>query len=178
MTEQQAALASVSNHRDRGQIAVGMSVVLLSLVMAVATWQMGLPEHADPGARWVPGLCAAALCVCGCWLVWEAVSGGWRNTVTAPHTQQLQIGPWVWVTTGMLLMGLLITPMGFVLAASVGYVFVMQGLRRTAVQGPQRGWQVAMKDGLWGLLIAYMVLTLFASVLGVQLPLLMDAGWL
>lgn len=178
MTEQHTSLASVSNQQDRGQIAVGTGVVLVSLVMGLATWRMTQPEHVDPGARWVPGLCAVALCVCGCWLVWEAMSGGWRNTATMARTQQLQVGPWVWVTTGMLLIGLLITHAGFVLAASVGYVLVVQGLRRTAVPVSQMRLRVVIKDALWGLVIAYVVLKVFTSMLGVQLPMLMDAGWL
>lgn len=180
MTEQQAALSPAPKHQDVGQIVVGIAMTLVAVVMAWATWQMAEPAHATPGAgaRLVPTLCAVALGLCGGWLVWEARSGGWRNMAATASVHSLRLGPWVWVSAGMLCMGMLITHWGFVWACSIGYVLVVQGLRRTAVPTQPLGWRQVVKDALWGLLMAVIVLALFRHVLGVQLPVLTNAGWL
>lgn len=157
------------------QTGVGLAIVLAALVLALGAWQVPVPTPVeDGGARLVPGLCAAVLCVCGGWLVWEARHGGWRNASALSGGLHLQVTPWVWVSAGLLLSALLIRHSGFVLAGALCYVLALQGLRLAAQpDGRLHGARLAA-DVLIGLVLAVLVYLLFTRVLGIALP----AGWL
>ena len=184
MTEQDAAASEQTLRGELGvnaspamawQMAVGVVIAMVAVVLAVATWQLpAQPEALDGGARLVPGLCAAVLLLCGLWLVWEASHGGWRYLPGSLEAQTLQITPWVWVTAGLLLCAGLIRFSGFVVAAALCYVLAVQGLRAAA--HPEQGLRGArmVVDVLIGLLLAAVVYALFTKVLGIDLP----AGWL
>lgn len=156
------------------QTAVGLAIACAALWLAWGTWHIPVAaQGTDEGMRWMPGLCAAALLLCGGWLVWEARHGGWRNPA-APPERSLQLAPGVWVSAGLLLGGLLLGRGGFVLAATLCYVLALQGLRAAAypelpLQMRRLGWDV-----LIGAVIAGSVFGLFTRVLGVALP----TGWL
>lgn len=157
------------------QMGAGGAIVLAALALAWGAWRIpAQTAQNDGGAALLPTLCAAALLLCGGWLVWDARHGGWRNMAASAGQGQLQITPWVWVSAGMLLGALLIRHSGFVLAAALCYVLALQGLRRAAQPDlPLRGRRV-LTDVLVGLVLAALVYVLFVRVLGVSLP----AGWL
>lgn len=157
-----------------GQMAVGVVIALVALVLAWATWRLpAQPMAMDGGARLVPSLCAGVLLLCGLWLVWEAQHGGWRH-VPAAEAAHVQITPWVWVTAGMLLCAGLIRHSGFVVAAALCYVLALQGLRAAEQQGQGVRCSRWVVDAVVGLLLAVVVYVLFTKVLGIDLP----AGWL
>lgn len=185
MTEQDAAAPAQTLQGEPGpvapppavawQIAVGVVIAVAAALLAWATWQLpAQPMQLDGGARLVPGLCAGVLCLCGGWLVWEALHGGWRHLPASTSAAHLQITPWVWVTAGLLLCALLMRQSGFVCAAALCYVLALQGLR--AADQPGLGVRGArlVTDGVVGLLLAAVVYALFTKVLGISLP----AGWL
>ncbi len=157
------------------QMGVGGAIVLAALVLAWGAWQIPAQmAQTDGGAALLPSLCAAALLLCGGWLVWEARHGGWRNMAASAGQGQLQITPWVWVSAGVLLGALLMRHSGFVLAAALCYVLALQGLRRAAQPDLRLSGKRVLADVLAGLVCAALVYVLFVRVLGVSLP----AGWL
>ena len=63
----------------RWQAAVGVGVVLVAVGMGVGASQIaGDAGYGGVGPSFLPWLCAAVLAVCGVWLVWEALTGGYR----------------------------------------------------------------------------------------------------
>lgn len=183
MTEQDAALSAPSLEGTDSaplpstawQTGVGVCVALAALWLAWGTWH--IPAQAmsqDGGARLVPGLCAAVLLLCGLWLVWEARHGGWRNAATLSGHAVLQVTPWVWVSAGILLSGLLMAHSGFVVAATLCYVMALHGLRVAADPSARPHAHRMACDVAIGALIAAVVFALFTRVLGIALP----SGWL
>lgn len=74
MTEQDAAAPAQTLQEEAGpmapppavawQIAVGVVIAVVAVVLAWATWQLpAQPLQLDGGARLVPGLCAGVLCL-------------------------------------------------------------------------------------------------------------------
>lgn len=158
-----------------GQTCVGLAIACTALWLAWGTWQIpGPAQGGDSGARWLPGLCAAVLLLCGLWLVWEARHGGWRNAAALSGHASMQITPWVWVSAGLLLAALLIARSGFVLAAALCYVLALQGLRVAAEPGLRLRARRLVSDAAVGVVMAGVVFVLFTRVLGIPLP----AGWL
>lgn len=184
MTEQDAAQplegeSALSAHADlvaaRWQTGVGLAIALVAVLLAWGTWQIPSQAHAmDGGARLVPGLCAGALLMCGLWLVWEARHGGWRHAPAFSSDAKIQVTPWVWVSAGILLSGLLMARSGFVVAATLCYVLALQGLRLAAQPHLRVSVQRWAGDLATGALIACLVYALFTQVFGIDLP----AGWL
>lgn len=157
------------------QTGVGVSIALAAVWLAWGTWQIPYPASSpDTGARWVPGLCAAALLLCGLWLVWEARHGGWRNAAVFSGHAAVQVAPWVWVSAGILLSGLLMAHSGFVVAATLCYVLALHGLRVAAEPALRLQARRLVCDVAIGGLIAAVVFALFTRVFGIALP----AGWL
>ena len=62
------AEATVPPPVSAGQMAVGIVIALVALVLAWATWRLPVqPTAMDGGARLVPSLCAGVLLLCGLW---------------------------------------------------------------------------------------------------------------
>lgn len=157
------------------QTGVGVAIALAALWLAWGTWQIPAPVVPDAaGTRWLPGLCAGALLVCGLCLVWEARHGGWRHAAPLSGQTDWQVMPWVWVSAGILLSALLLAHSGFIVAAALCYVLALQGLRRAADPALRLQARRLACDSLVGLGIAGAVYVLFTQVLGIALP----AGWL
>lgn len=156
------------------QTAAGLAIACAAVWLAWGTWRIPVaPDGTDAGTRWLPGMCAGALLLCGGWLVWEARHGGWRNPA-ALSGRRLQVTPGIWVSAGILLGGGLIARSGFVLAATLCYLLALQGLRAAAHPGQLFQVRRLGSDALTGAVIAVSVFVLFTRVLGVALP----AGWL
>lgn len=172
--EQPPALTPATSS-TRGQTRAGVAIALAALGLAWGAWPLPGPMQAeDGGAGLLPALCAAALLLCGLWLVWEARHGGWRHLGARSGAATVNVTACAWVSAGMLLSGLLMPHSGFVLAASLCYVLALQGLRvaaQPALRGRVQRWAV---DAVVGAMIAGVVYALFTRVLGIALP----AGWL
>jgi putative tricarboxylic transport membrane protein len=142
-----------------------LSAGVLALGLGAAAITATLPSeggYAGIGPNFMPGLVSAGLVALGAWLLYEALSGGWRNT--SPHEGIFQKRPFLWVSAGLFAHMALIGWAGFVLAAAVLFVFVARGF----------GSHRFLRDLAIGVALALAIFLFFTQVLNVNLP----AGWM
>lgn len=164
---------------QRAQTVVGGLVVLVAAGMAWgASHVPGDAGYGGVGPAFVPWLCAVVLAVCGAWLIWEAQTGGYRHASDPGGAARMDVGPFVWVSAGMLLNAGLIEVIGFIFSCALCYLLAVQGLRRAARQAYTLNASGLVKDFLVGLAIAAPVYWAFTQFLAINLPGLTETGWL
>ena len=153
--------------RSGAEIALSIGVVVLGIGVAAVT--ATLPSeggYAGIGPNFIPAVVAAGLLVTGAWLLWEALSGGWRNRpepeVGAEHA--FRAGAFGWITVGLFAHMALIGWAGFVVAGTVLFPCVARGFGSTRV----------LRDAAIGFVLSLGVFAFFVKLLNVNLP----AGWL
>jgi putative tricarboxylic transport membrane protein len=151
------------------EIALSLGVLALGIAVAIGT--VLLPSHggyARIGPNAAPAIVAGGLILLGLWLLYEAVSGGWRNARPDDPEDRgehpLHLGAFLWVTGGIFAQILLIDRAGFVLAQPVLFTCVARGFGSTR----------AARDFAIGLILALAIFFFFVRFLNVNLP----AGWL
>jgi putative tricarboxylic transport membrane protein len=148
--------------RDTGpDLAVGVFVLLLG---GLAFWQAGAiptsPIYAQVGPKVIPYLVAAGLSVLGLLLVLAALGGGWSAQIAEiaeagpPNRRALGL-----VSAGLLANLVLITPLGFSLAAALQFTLVAAGF----------GSRHAARDLLLGVPLCLAIWFLFVEALGVNI---------
>lgn len=163
----------------RAQAIVGAGVLLIAGALAAGAIQ--IPANAGYGGvgpNFLPWFVAAVLAVCGGFLVWEALSGGFRSMDEPSGDARANKQAFVWVSAGLLLNAALIATVGFIVSCTLCYLLAVQGLRRAAGQpaaGSLRTWAV---DALTGALISAPVFWAFTQFLAINLPGLTQTGWL
>jgi putative tricarboxylic transport membrane protein len=133
--------------------------------------------YAGVGPNFLPLLVGTMLLLCGGWLVWEAVSGGFRNMEVpsgACHGDWRGFG---WVSAGILANAALITTIGFILSCMLCFVLAVRGLKR-AEDLPDGGAKGLATDAAVGFAIAAPVYWMFTQLLAIGLPGLTSTGWL
>lgn len=163
----------------RIQIAVGVGVLLTAA--ALAWGALDIPSNAGYGGvgpNFLPWLVAGVLAVCGVFLVWEALTGGFRELDAGSGADRADKGAFVWVSAGLLLNAALITTIGFILSCTLCYVLAVQGLRRAAGQPAASQVRTWATDVVTGLLISAPVFWAFTQFLAINLPGLTGTGWL
>lgn len=148
----------------------GIGVFILALGIAYGVGSLGFPAetgYAGISARFFPTLIAVFLTVTGVLLLWQANTGGFRNFTDKLASEAANYRGGLWVSAGILLHALLITRIGFVLAATILFVCVARGF------GSKKWW----RDALFGVAIVLPVFWLFTQVLEVNLPQLAN-GWI
>ena len=105
---------------------------------------------------------SAALIVIGAWLLYEALTGGWRRR--AEQKDLLQRAPFLWVSAGLFAHMALIGVAGFVIAGAALFVCVARGF----------GSRRFLRDLAIGVALALAIFLFFTQVLNVNLP----AGWM
>jgi putative tricarboxylic transport membrane protein len=153
--------------RSRGELALSAGVLGLGVFAAVVTARLpGEGGYAGIGPNFIPAVVSAGLLVTGAWLLWEALSGGWRSRgePEAGAEHAFQAGAFGWITAGLLAHMALIGWAGFVLAGTVLFPCVARafGSRRVA------------RDAALGFALSLAVFLFFVKFLNVNLP----AGWL
>ena len=176
--ERPAPVAGGNVPARRMQAVVGAGVLLTAGALAVGA--LDIPSSAGYGGvgpNFLPWLVAAVLALCGCVLLWESLSGGFRAMEEPNDAARADKPAFVWVSAGLLLNAALITTVGFILSCTLCYVLAVQGLRRAAGQdaGAARTWAV---DGVTGVLISAPVYWTFTQFLAINLPGLTQTGWL
>lgn len=147
---------------SRAEIALSVGVLALGAGAAAVT--STLPSeggYAGIGPNFTPGLVAAALNVIGAWLLYEALTGGWRSR--GEQKEIFRRAPFLWVTAGLFAHMALIGWAGFVIAGAVLFVFVARGF----------GSKRFLRDLAIGVALALVIFLFFTQVLNVNLP----AGW-
>lgn len=163
----------------RWQAVVGAAVVLVAVGMAFGALRIpGNAGYGGVGPNFLPWVCAAVLGACGVWLVWEARTGGFRQAADPGGAARAQLGPFAWVSAGLLLNAALIEQVGFIFGCTLCYALAVQGLRRAAGQSGLLSPRVLAVDLFTGLAISAPVFWLFTQFLAINLPGLTNTGWL
>ena len=161
------------------QTLIGVGTLVLGGVLAVGATQISSDAgYSGVGPNFVPWVVAVALALCGGFLTWESLSGGYRQ-LDEEGAGDLR-GYWpgfVWVSAGMLLNALLITYIGFILSCTLCFVLAVRGFK--ASEGAPDWLPMAfVKDALVGLAIAAPVYWMFTKLLAINLPGLTATGWI
>jgi putative tricarboxylic transport membrane protein len=153
--------------RSGAQIALSLGVLALGAGIAVGTAY--LPSqggYARIGPNFIPAVVAFGLVVSGAFLLYEALSGGWRSMPEpAERTEHaLHWGAFAWISAGLIAHMALMKWAVFVLAGAVLFTCVARGFGSARV----------LRDATLGLALALGVFLFFVRVLNVSLP----GGWL
>ncbi len=147
------------------QFGIAVFVLVLGVVYGVGALDFPADTgYAGISARFFPTLVAVALVIAGVLLLWQVARGGLRNFTDGLADAAVNLRGGLWVSAGVLLYALLITRIGFVLAATLLFVFVARGF------GSRRWW----RDLVFGLALVLPVFWLFTLVLDVSLPHLLN----
>jgi putative tricarboxylic transport membrane protein len=157
--------------RRRSIAELALSIGVLALGVATAAGTAMLPTeggYARIGPNVMPAVVGAGLILLGIWLLYEVMSGGWRNMppqdAAARGEHVFHLPAFAWVSIGLFAHMALIQSGGFVLAGAVLFASVARGFG-----SPRFARDVAI-----GFTIALAVFAFFVLVLTVNLP----AGWL
>lgn len=145
-----------------GQTAVAAGTVAIGLFFFGGSFL--LPSgggYAQVGPAIVPRVVGAALIVVGALLLREALSGGFRRF---DETRERELGTdWAafgWVSSGVVVYGLLVERAGFVIASTALFVLVARGFASAR-------WAT---NAVVGAVLALAVFLLFNYGLGLTLP--------
>jgi putative tricarboxylic transport membrane protein len=124
--------------------------------------------YARIGPNVMPGVAGAGLTLLGIWLLYEVLTGGWRNMppqdAPARGEHVFHAPAFAWVSVGLFVHMALIHTGGFVLAGAALFACVARGF----------GSSRFARDLALGCAIALAVFAFFVLALTVNLP----AGWL
>lgn len=152
----------------------------LGVGLALAAGAVGIPSDAGyqgVGPNFLPWIVAVLLVVCGAWLVWESLTGGFRQRAEPSGAASADWLAFAWISAGILANAALITRIGFILSCTLCFVLAVRGFRASmgTLEWSPRGWLV---DGLTGAVIASPVYWMFTQFLAINLPGLTGTGWL
>ncbi len=144
----------------RADLGVGIFVFGLGVFALFGTISIPqTPLYAAVGAKLVPYLCAALLMVLGCYLMLDAMRGGWSR-----HLPDADGAPMNWRAFGLLAAGalvnmVLIDPLGFVIAASGQFALTVRAF----------GSRKLLRDILIGITVTLAAYLGFNKGLGVNI---------
>ena len=172
-------LDELSIPSPKWQAAVGVGVLAVAGVMAFGAISIpGESGYGGVGPNFLPWVCAAVLALCGALLIWEAVTGGYRQASDPGGSKHAKLIPFAWVSAGLLLNAALITHIGFIFGCTMCYALAVQGLRRAEGQTGLLAPRNLAIDVATGLAISAPVFWAFTQFLAISLPGLTDTGWL
>ena len=151
----------------RAELSLSLGVIALGVAAGAVTAQLpSAGGYAGIGPNFFPGLVSAGLVAIGAWLLWESLSGGWRNLgEPEPGSEHsFRTGSFVWVSVGLFLHMALIGTAGFVIAGTILFACVARGF----------GSARPARDAALGVVLSLAVYLFFVKFLNVGLP----AGWM
>lgn len=158
--------------------AVGAGTLALgALIVAGATQIRSDAGYGGVGPNFLPWVVGLALLLCGAFLIWEALSGGFR---LMEEPSGAETGHWVgflWVSAGILSTAMLITRIGFVLACGLCFMLAVRGFKSAQGENDRSplSWGI---DLAVGMAIAAPVYWMFGKLLAISLPGLTGTGWI
>lgn len=162
----------------RHQTLVGVGALLIAALLAWGARDISSEAgYAGVGPNFLPWVVAAALALCGAWLIYEARSGGWRRMDQPSGAAR---GDWqalAWVVAGIAASATLLDRIGFILSCTLCFMLAVRGLRGSEGK-PHGGGRGLVLDFVTGFLIAAPAYWLFTKVLGINLPGLTGSGWI
>ncbi|HUG26023.1 tripartite tricarboxylate transporter TctB family protein [Piscinibacter sp.] len=167
-----------SSNTSLHQTLIGAGAIVVAAAMAYGA--VSIPSstgYSGIGPNFVPWAVAAALLVCGAWLVWEARTGGFREMEEPSGAARGDWRAFAWISAGVLANAALITTIGFVLSCALCFTLAVRGLRG-AEGRPSGGVRQTIIDAATGLTISAPVFWLFTKVLSINLPGITGTGWI
>jgi putative tricarboxylic transport membrane protein len=151
------------------ELILSLAILILGIAVAIGTSQLSSAGgYAKIGPNVAPAVIAGGLILLGVWLLYEALSGGWRNAVAddpaARGEHRFQPSAFLWVSAGVIAQILLIHTAGFVIAQAALFACVARGF----------GSAKLARDFAIGLFLGLAIFLFFVKFLNVNLP----AGWL
>ncbi|HXV84785.1 MAG TPA: tripartite tricarboxylate transporter TctB family protein [Candidatus Binatia bacterium] len=151
------------------ELIISLAVLALGAAVAVATANLSnAGGYARIGPNAAPAVIAGGLILLGSWLLYESLSGGWRNSIAdqpeARGEHPFYTSAFLWVSLGLFAEMLLIHRAGFVVAQAALFACVARGF----------GSRRAARDLAIGFVLALGVFLFFVKFLNVSLP----SGWL
>jgi putative tricarboxylic transport membrane protein len=117
--------------------------------------------YAQIGPRLFPNIIGIGLTICGGWLGWQALTGGWRNVPMDDGTHdEPDWMAFVIISAGIILHMVLIGWAGFIIASILLFVLVARGF----------GSRKPVRDVIIAAILAVTVYFLFTAGLGLNLP--------
>jgi putative tricarboxylic transport membrane protein len=162
---------------NRSQWLVGLGTLGLGVLFFLGSFQLSSDAgYGGVGPNFLPLLVGSMLTLCGLFLLWEVLRGGFREMEEPTGASRGDWQGFIWVTGGILANALLITTLGFILSCAVCFALAAQGFRRSAPSGGS--WKSLGTDILIGVAIAAPVFWMFTQLLAINLPGLTQTGWL
>ena len=154
--------------------AVGVGAALLGFGAIGISSDAG---YGGVGPNFLPWVVAGLLMLCACFLVWEALSGGFRQLGDLDGNAHGHWPGFVWVSAGILANAALITTIGFILSCALCFTLAVRGFKSAdgELDLSPRAWLI---DALIGMAIAAPVFWMFTQALAINLPGLTTTGWL
>lgn len=155
--------------RSPGELALSIGTLALGIAVSIATLLLpGEGGYARIGPNFMPAVVGGGLVAIGGWLLYEALTGGWRHRdgegTEARGEHAFHAGAFLWVSAGLLAQTLLIGTAGFVIAGAVLVACVARGF----------GSRRPARDLGLGFALALAAFLFFVKFLNVSLP----GGWL
>lgn len=155
--------------RSAAEVALSVGVLALGAgAVATTAGLSGEGGYSGIGPNFVPAVVSGGLLLLGMWLLYEALSGGWRNAVPDDPQERgehaFRGAGFGWVSAGLFAHMALIGHAGFVIAGMALFAGVARGF----------GSRRIARDLALGLVISLAVFLFFVKLLNVNLP----AGWL
>ena len=160
------------------QTLVGAGVLVLGLLIVAGATQISSEAgYGGVGPNFLPWVVGGLLALCGAFLVWEALTGGFRELEAASGADTGHWPGFVWVSAGLLANAALITTIGFILSCTLCFVLAVRGFRSSEGQ-LDLSLRALVVDALIGMAIAAPVFWMFTKFLAINLPGLTDTGWI
>ena len=160
------------------QALVGAGVLALGVLIAAGATQISSDAgYGGVGPNFLPWVVGGLLALCGAFLVWEALTGGFRQLEEASGAERGHWPGFVWVSVGLLANAALITTLGFILSCTLCFVLAVRGLRSSEGR-LDLSLRALVVDALIGMAIAAPVFWMFTKFLAINLPGLTDTGWI
>jgi putative tricarboxylic transport membrane protein len=163
---------------NRHQTLVGAGVLLLGLLIAGGALQISSEAgYGGVGPNFLPWVVGGLLALCGAFLVWEALTGGFRLLEQASGADRGHWPGFIWVSVGLLANAALITTLGFILSCTLCFVLAVRGFR-SAEGRLDLSLRALLVDTVIGLAISAPVFWMFTQALAINLPGLTSTGWI
>jgi putative tricarboxylic transport membrane protein len=162
----------------RHQTLVGTGVLLLGLLISGGALQISSEAgYGGVGPNFLPWVVGGLLALCGSFLVWEALTGGFRQLEEASGADTGHWPGFIWVSVGLLANAALITTLGFILSCTLCFVLAVRGFR-SAEGRLDLSLRGLLVDAVIGLAISAPVFWMFTQALAINLPGLTSTGWI
>lgn len=167
-----------SSQATRFHVLIGLGALAVAGVLAWGARSIsGEAGYGGVGPNFLPWVVAGVLALCGVWLLWESLTGGFRQLEPASGADRGDWPAFAWLSAGVLANAALITTAGFVLSCALCFVLAVRGLRLSEGKAGG-GLRQTVVDAVTGLLIAAPVYWLFTKLLAINLPGLTATGWI